>query len=145
MLNVLGFRVGGDPSAVVPTIDGTSLVELVADFEQRSGFRPAGGYDGLDPALCGPGRRGGWGSERGGDPWPAPGHLWLLGCDCGEAGCWPLAAEVHARPGQVTWSRFGQPHRPDWSYDGFGPFTFDADQYAAAVAELTETLARRRR
>lgn len=47
----------------------------------------------------------------------------LLGCECGEPGCWPLMARVEVGAEQVAWSDFEQPHRRDnWAYAGFGPF-----------------------
>ncbi len=67
--------------------------------------------------------------------WPQPGHAWLLGCDCGEVGCWPLTAQATVTEQTVMWSDFGQPHRPNWNYDGFGPFTFDRVSYDEAVGE----------
>ncbi|VTR76625.1 hypothetical protein [Cellulomonas hominis] len=81
------------------------------DAPSERGFAPAGEYAGLVPA-----------------------RLWLLGCDCGEVGCWPLEADVVLTDHQVTWSGFAQPHRPAWSYAGVGPFVFDRRQYEDAVA-----------
>ncbi len=58
----------------------------------------------------------------------------LLGCTCGEPGCWPLMARVDAAAGTVTWSDFEQPHRRGrWSFDGLGPFRFDRGAYEAAL------------
>lgn len=41
----------------------------------------------------------------------------------------------------VTWSRFVNPHRPGWDYAGLGPFVFSRQQYDAALADLTESIA----
>jgi hypothetical protein len=38
-------------------------------------------------------------------PWPGE-RVPLLGCDCGEWGCWPLVATVRSESGTVTWSEF---------------------------------------
>ena len=59
----------------------------------------------------------------------------LLGCECGEPGCWPLMAQVEVGPSEVTWTDFEQPHRRGrWRYDGLGPFTFDRKQYEDELA-----------
>ncbi|MFK5585141.1 hypothetical protein [Serinicoccus sp. LYQ131] len=49
MTSVLGFRIGSaDGSAeLIPTVDDTSLVDLVANFEAAGGMTPAGGYAAL--------------------------------------------------------------------------------------------------
>ena len=60
----------------------------------------------------------------------------LLGCDCGEPGCWPLMARVEATADHVTWSHFEQPYRStSWRYDDLR-FIFDRRQYEAALAEI---------
>lgn len=65
--------------------------------------------------------------------WPKKGEASLLGCECGEVGCWPLNAGITVNGATVTWSRFQQPYRPDWDYSAFGPFEFDRQQYENAV------------
>jgi hypothetical protein len=72
--------------------------------------------------------------------WPRDGHAWLLGCDCGEVGCWPFTARITVKPTEVTWSNFSQDHRSERGYEGFGRFTFDQHQYASAVADAVEAL-----
>jgi hypothetical protein len=70
------------------------------------------------------------------------GVIALLGCDCGEVGCWPLEARVLVDDDLVTWRGFGQPHRPKRDYGSFGPFTFRRSQYERAVraaAAVTRT------
>jgi len=62
----------------------------------------------------------------------------LLGCGCGEVGCSPLMARVTVAEGTVTWEDFEQPTRPDWNYEGFGPFTFDRAQYERALMEIED-------
>ncbi|MFC7616095.1 hypothetical protein ACFQV2_24110 [Actinokineospora soli] len=59
----------------------------------------------------------------------------LLGCSCGDLGCWPLLAHVGVADGRVVWDLFEQPFRPDRDYDRFGPFRFDLRQYRDALAE----------
>jgi hypothetical protein len=70
-----------------------------------------------------------------GAQFPWPGHqVPLLGCQCGEWGCWPLIASVTATDQEVLWSDFRQPYRPRWSYSRFGPFQFPASSYRQAVS-----------
>jgi hypothetical protein len=123
---------------ITPHIDGTSLIDLVGDFETGAGYKPAGGYRGIVPMNFKLGPLETYYLGTSDDQWPAPGTAWLLGCDCGEAGCCPLAAEVIATPDHVSWSGFSQPHRPQWDYSTFGPFTFDRAEYELAVAELAD-------
>lgn len=65
----------------------------------------------------------------------APEHrATILGCRCGEIGCWPLQATVTLAEGTVTWSDFFQPFRPESTlYQDFGPYIFDRIQYETEV------------
>ncbi|WP_336404360.1 hypothetical protein [Klenkia sesuvii] len=109
-------------------MDGVPLVDLVSVFEADSGYDVPGAYAGLA-------RDWEFDAER----WcPSPERFLranLLGCDCGEAGCWPLVARIRAVRDQVIWDSFEQPFRPERDYTGLGPFTFDAGQYAAALVD----------
>jgi hypothetical protein len=115
-------------------IDGRDLVDLVRDYERAFAGDLAGSY-GLLPAA---------------DTLPPAGHFLgvsepyysgesgrtlLLACECGEPGCWPLEASIRTDDRTVTWTEFKQPHRPQWSYDGFGPFVFDRAAYEVALAK----------
>jgi hypothetical protein len=61
---------------------------------------------------------------------------YLLGCQCGEVGCWPLAARIVKTGNTMVWDMFRQEHRPDRDYSSFGPFTFDAEQYKTVINEI---------
>src|SRR5579884_1504765 len=96
----------------VPVVDGVRLTDRIHDFEQAHGMETRNeSYRGLVPAFyrCASaldhylGR-----SEFGG-----ANKAMLLGCTCGEWGCWPLLAEVSVNEESVTWGRFEQPHRRD--------------------------------
>jgi len=76
------------------------------------------------------------------DHFDAPGKIALLGCECGEVGCWPLAAEVSISADEVRWSAFEQPFRKERDYSQFGPFVFDQVQYEDALKGLLTALAR---
>ena len=61
------------------------------------------------------------------------GKIAVLGCVCGEVGCWPFRVRVTLRDDVVIWSGFEQPHRPAWRYDEMRPFVFDRTQYVSAL------------
>ncbi|SDC63749.1 hypothetical protein [Nocardioides lianchengensis] len=136
MANALDFEVTVEDgaTALVPVIDGRSLVDLIAAYEARRGYEPSGGYGGIVPAHFRFGDLGRYYEAREQRQWPRPGHAWVLGCDCGEVGCWPLTTRVTVAGSDVTWSHFSQDRRPSWDYEGFGPFTFDRQEYASVVA-----------
>lgn len=118
---------------IVPVIDDVDLVTRVSEFERRAQMEPAGGYGGLFPSRFrfGPANvhyfGGGFGEQ---------GRMPVLGCACGEWGCWPLWTSVVATDERVTWSRFEQPFRPDRDYGGLGPLDFDRAEYEIAVTAL---------
>lgn len=119
--------------SLVPYVDGVSLISLVEAHEADAEFDVVGGYGGIEPQSFNFGGLRLYYLGKQTKQWPDPGKAWLLGCGCGEVGCWPLEASVDATPDVVTWSSFRQPHRPDRDYTGFGPFRFNAEQYAAAI------------
>ncbi|MBB2675215.1 UNVERIFIED_ORG: hypothetical protein GGE44_004813 [Rhizobium esperanzae] len=116
MTNVLSFKFENtdeDTVAVLPCVDGVGLDRLVAAFEEAAGFRdPAGGYGGLIPSFYffGPLASYFLGQEAPvtGDE---QGEIYLLSCECGEVGCWPLIAHVRLHQDKVIWDGFSQPHR----------------------------------
>lgn len=118
-----------------PAVDGRPLSDLAAQFENANGYEPSGGYAGLvlehynfgdlDSYLMGMQT-----------PWPGE-RVPLLGCQCGEWGCWPLVARVSRVADKVRWDAFAQPHRPDRDYGFFGPFIFSGDAYRQRVAEAS--------
>jgi hypothetical protein len=128
--------------AVAICINGRNLVELVREvelpFAAREGHpKIAGKYVGLPAShLFLPSR------HLLSDPAPlyeSRGKTQVLGCKCGEAGCWPLFLRVNLGDKAVIWSDFEQPHRRSssaashWKYDQLGPFTFDRQQYEVAI------------
>jgi hypothetical protein len=120
---------------LVPVVDSSSLVELVTTFEADSGYEPAGGYAGLvlEHYRFGDLTRYLAGEQS---PWPGA-RVPLLGCQCGEWGCWPLIASVTVKDQEVLWSDFRQPHRAGRDYSRFGPFTFREPDYRHAVLSAT--------
>ena len=87
---------------LVPIIGSTSLVDLVKQFEEGAGVDPPGGYAGLVRDNY---RFGDLGLYLAGQQQPWPGaRVPLLGCECGEWGCWPLLATVTIADGIAEWS-----------------------------------------
>jgi hypothetical protein len=132
--NILTFRfprLESGALTVVAHIDGAALAALAAAYETARGdCDPAGGYGGLVPEYFnyGPLDRyflGGDGEAQ-----------YLLGCQCGEVGCWPLMGRITALPDVYQWSGFHNPFRPQRDYSGLGPFRFARAHYKAAVAGL---------
>jgi hypothetical protein len=119
---------------ITPVLNGTPLTELVSRFEREHGFDPAGGYGGLVPAwfAFGPLERY-FMAESTDSHWES--GLYLLGCQCGEVGCWPLAGRIVRTGNTMVWDMFRQPHRPDRDYSRFGPFAFEVEQYKTVVNE----------
>ncbi|WP_409466975.1 hypothetical protein [Amycolatopsis sp. GA6-003] len=114
---------------VMPYVDDVALADLVDRFELAAGMSPAGeAYGGLIPAYF----RGTMAEHFHGLA-AEDGKTTLLACACGDWGCWPLLARVTVTGDEVVWDSFGQPHRPERDYRGFGPFRFARAQYDAAV------------
>jgi len=137
-ISVLGLRldpVDGATVALMPTLDRTPLAEVVGTYEARHSYEPAGGYAGIIPAHSDFGDLRAHYLGRSEKERPRAGHAWLLGCDCGEVGCWPLTARITVNEVVVTWSGFTQDHRPAWDYRSLGPFYFHRSQYEDAVDE----------
>ena len=128
---------GEDPAVkvVVPVVDGVDLATRIHSFEKGARMEARDeSYDGLIPAFFKfglaaehyLGRRAATEARR----------IPLLGCECGEWGCWPLMAEVVANEREVVWTNFEQPHRPKRDYSRFGPFCFSRADYERALADL---------
>ena len=129
---MLGLRVlHGQGGAVLPLVDGISLVELVGAYETSQRHDVPGSYDAVARDIVFD--LGEWdAADQGARP------TTLLGCKCGEAGCWPLRALIRSDRGLVVWERFEHPHRPDRDYSGFGPFVFARPAYDRALSDARE-------
>jgi hypothetical protein len=120
---------------LMPYLNGVPLRDLVRKVElphaRREG-RPdlAGSYAGLlDEDVRWPGR------HYLGVPvlsWFGDADTVLLGCVCGEWGCWPFTAFVTVDEETVTWSGYRTGHR-DWDYGDLREFVFDRRQYEEAL------------
>jgi hypothetical protein len=143
LTNVLSFDVGkrekDGATVITPCVDGVALTSLAEQFEQTHGLNdPAGGYGGLIPEFFryGPLDRYFLGKSETHYFERTPGRIFVLGCQCGEVGCWPLTSVVSAGDSEVTWHGFEQPHRPGRDYSTFGPFVFHRGQYEEALKGL---------
>jgi hypothetical protein len=137
------------PGELRVLIDGRSLDELVRTVElpyatAEGHPQIAGAYRGIHPRqLHGSIREhlmGGPGSDLACGP---ADKTVLLGCECGEIGCWPLMARVEVRDGEIVWRDFQQPHRTGtWSYQDLDEFVFDRAQYETAIDQAEGALGR---
>jgi hypothetical protein len=112
---------------------------MISKFEVRHGFNdPAGGYGGIIPSFF---RFGPLDLHfLGKSPHRTAEETIVLGCECGEVGCWPLECKVNVDDNFVTWNGFRQPYRALRDYTQFGPFVFPLGQYQDAVAKLSSAL-----
>lgn len=141
MTDIVAFQVTAEaPKQVVPVVNGRSLVDLVAEFERAQGWQPVGGYSGLIPDHFRFGELTQYYLGREARQWPEQGRAWLLGCDCGEVGCWPLDARIELPDQHVVWQGFRQPHRPHRDYQAFGTFVFAREAYERAVRAAVAAL-----
>lgn len=137
-MNRVEFIVAPDGSTCLDIkVDGVRLQELarraeLAAVTDEAEAEIAGAYDGLTPLdeVCWPSRH-----FLGEPVLPATddGDTVLLGCDCGDWGCWPLVARVEVADATVVWRDFKNPHREAWDLSGIGPFAFQRAQYEASL------------
>ena len=122
---------------VVAVVDGQELTDLIHAFEKAADMESRDvSYGGLIPAnfRFGPVRRHFLAGE--GALLNEERKVPLLGCECGEWGCWPLLASITVDDDAVVWSDFEQPYRRERDYSALGPFRFDRDAYETALDDL---------
>ena len=127
--------------AITPAIDGIILSSLVADFERANGYvDPAGGYGEIIPDFFSYGPLGTYFRGQAGNQGEGERdeEIYVLACECGEVGCWPLMASVVTTERGYRWEAFRQPHRPNRDYSAFGPFEFERRQYEDEVDSLAQ-------
>jgi hypothetical protein len=146
VVDTLRFEIGKreDPAdgivdAVNVFVNGGNLVDILREaelpFAAREG-KPdlAGNYVGLPPEevfLPSPRLLGEPTTYYDYDS--SEGKIAILGCVCGEPGCWPFRVEITLRDDVAIWSGFEQGHRA-WRYDEMQPFVFDRAQYLSALS-----------
>ncbi|HEX6445524.1 MAG TPA: hypothetical protein VF053_10580 [Streptosporangiales bacterium] len=139
-MHTIAFRVeeeeldSGRQEVVNVYVDGVRLEELARRVEQP--FADAEGKPELAGSYVGLARDVRWPSRHFlGEPverWFYDGDTIVLGCSCGEPGCWPLTAHVEVAQDTVTWQTFRTGHRA-WDLSALGPFVFDRGRYEAAL------------
>lgn len=144
-MNRLSFDVADKDGAVAitPAVDGIPLSALVTEFERANGYSdPAGGYGGIIPAFFSYGPLDSYFRGQGRNPVEGDraDEIYLLACDCGEVGCWPLMASVISTEQGYRWEGFRQPHRPNRDYSAFGPFDFEHQQYEHEIGRLPQAV-----
>lgn len=142
------YESGSRDGGVRILVNGRDLAELVRavelPFARGEGEESiAGTYCGLPLGDVSPPSRHFLG-EPSSDLYCYDEKVQILGCQCGEPGCWPLLCRITIGTETVTWTEFEQPHRTGrnsraaWSYDRLEPLEFDRRQYNAAVEELAK-------
>lgn len=138
MINQLSFEVhtiSSGATTIVPVIDGVTLIDLITAYEAARGYDdPLGGYCGIIPEYMQYGPIDDYFLARGASLCRQPdGAQYMLGCQCGEVGCWPLMATIRSTPSILEWSGFHNPCRDTRDYSGFGPFVFERLAYERAA------------
>jgi hypothetical protein len=129
----------GSARELLPQVDTFSLVDLVSCYERAAGFDVPGAYAGVVLDHFNFGDLTAYLTGRPDSAyWADKDAIALLGCDCGEVGCWPLEAQVLVDDDLVTWRGFTQPFRPKRDYGTFGPFVFRRSQYERAVRKVAD-------
>ncbi|WP_105255233.1 hypothetical protein [Pseudoalteromonas sp. T1lg75] len=133
MINTLRLRACGDYSSLGEVfevlIDGTPLLELVTQFEQRfdphigGAYRAALSLDDISKRML-----------------ENKATLMPLACDCGQWECWYLLTQVYCTDDYVCWKHWHNPYRDaqstqHWDYREFDVFTFDKTQYQAEIVK----------
>jgi len=122
--------------SIVPIVNGVRLTALIEEFERGSLYEPVGGYAGIVPTHFNFGPLDQYFMASSSDSIFPDHRCYLLGCECGEVGCWPLQARILTSEREIVWEGFKQPFRTERDYSSFGPFRFDLDQYRLSVTEL---------
>jgi hypothetical protein len=145
MRRILSFRIDTHDHgrhSIMPCVDAVPFAELIESYEMENGFEPVGGYGGLIPESFDYGRLDQYflGQTREPSFWTDIGGVYLLGCQCGEVGCWPLECRIELTEQEVIWREFRQPHRPLRDYSRFGPLLFSRANYERTLLQLVSGL-----
>lgn len=116
-------------------INGENLNELMRRYEIQ--FEPsiAGGYEGLNIEYLKNIEEHFFGKLNENDIYNYDGKTLVLGCNCGEPGCWPLIVRITEEDEVIIWSEFEQPFRDEesaggyWDYTNFKSLEFNKQLY----------------
>src|SRR5579863_9305503 len=111
MDSILSFAIepleqGKNILSIIPVVNGGRLTELIEEYERGRKFEPLGGYAGLVPSNFKFGPLDLYFLAETGMTHLEIGGHYLLGCTCGEVGCWPLTARISVSKETVVWDRF---------------------------------------
>lgn len=126
-------------------IDGTDLIELLAEFEKpfakkEGSLDIAGQYEGLNPKTLYKNLLNLTGNSNSEDN-----KSDILDCECGCSGCWSFMIKVESIDGKIIWTDFEQLHRGKeshtfWDYSQFGPFEFNEAEYNSELEKIKNKL-----
>lgn len=134
------YRNFGKALAVIPIINGSPLTEVVRKLFGNVLGQHAGTQTGIraeEISNFGPGYFLGLSKHR---LWRKKPTIGVLACGCGLTECWTLETPLVVSEVTVEWPSFTQPDRPRLDYSDLGAFSFEHQQYAAAVEDLEERL-----
>ena len=126
----------GGAHEAIPLVDGLPLPEVIHAYEHAAGGIPGPLDDrgGLvsENYRSGPARENWFGLR---DVSGRSGEIPVLGCSCGEWGCWPTYATVVFDDETVTWREFSNLDSA-LPLAQFGPLVFRREDYENAVSLL---------
>ncbi|RUT46595.1 hypothetical protein EJP82_12155 [Paenibacillus anaericanus] len=123
-------------------INDENLIEFIKRFEMQ--FQPniAGGYEGLNINFITDICEHFSGELNENDLFNYGGKTQILGCNCGEPGCWPLVVKITVKDQHIIWSDFEQPHRSEeseggfWNYSQVAPLEFNRKVYEEQLKSI---------
>ncbi|TCZ79361.1 hypothetical protein E0485_05735 [Paenibacillus albiflavus] len=127
-------------------INGENLVELIRRYENQFDPSIAGGYEGLNIKFLNNIKEHFTGKLNEDDLFYYEGKTLIMGCNCGEPGCWPILIKVIEEDEVIVWNEFEQPHRNEesasghWDYSKFKPLRFNRKQYEEQLKIICEKL-----
>ena len=91
-------------------IDNENIIEHIKRYEKQFEPQIAGGYEGLNINFLQNIDEHLLGELNENDLFNYDGKTQILGCNCGEPGCWPLLVKIMVNDEIIVWSEFTQPH-----------------------------------
>ncbi|MDR0443217.1 MAG: hypothetical protein LBH44_07425 [Treponema sp.] len=126
-------------------INGKKLSDILKEYEKQFDEKIAGKYDGIPLSYFGDIIKHFTGKIDK-DMLNYNGKTQLLGCACGEAGCWPFLSKIKTNNNILTWNEYEQPHRKInssggyWDYSNLQSFTFNKIDYENNLLRAVETI-----
>jgi len=141
-------ELAGKKNVIEIYIDGRNFIEMVRDHEMPFALAEgavliAGSY--RSPSCCIGLPTTSYFQEEDPSQENFEPKVDILECTCGVYGCWPLRGRITVGGDCVIWFDFEQPHRSShhpqgpWTYENFGPFVFDRQQYELAMQSVVES------